>query len=194
MSGHLLGDRLLDEWAHTTTTWLFPGLPRKKIRSNDYTKICVRQIKKKLRPSSNAELHMSPTNIDKSTPVDSDIELNWPFLLKFQQDHSIFSAFLGKVGNKLCSGIDTWKVRRLNQSRPNAEIQTSNANLKYENLTSSFGRLRQTFAPRGVPHVQHDFFSSFNQSNHCFRALSLPLPVLKHPRRRRQQNVTNLHI
>ena len=44
------------------------------------------------------------------------------------------------------------------QSRPNAEIQTSNANLKDENLMSSFGRLRQTFAPKGVPHVQHDFF------------------------------------
>ena len=39
-------------------------------------------------------------------------------------------------------------------------------NLKYENFTSSFGRLRQTFAPKSVPHVQHDYFSSFNQSNH----------------------------
>ena len=65
---------------------------------------------------------MSPTKIDKSTPVDSDVELNWPFLLKFQQDHSILSAFLGKVGNKLCSGIDTWKVRRLNQSRSKAVL------------------------------------------------------------------------
>ena len=27
-----------------------------------------------------------------------------------------------------------------------------------------------------VPHVQHDYFSSFNQSDHCFLALSLPLP------------------
>ena len=27
-----------------------------------------------------------------------------------------------------------------------------------------------------VPRVQHDYFSSFNQSNHCFLALSLPLP------------------
>ena len=65
---------------------------------------------------------MSPTKTDKSTPVDSDVELNWPFLLKFQQDHSILSAFLGKVGNKLCSGIDTWKVRRLNQSRSKAVL------------------------------------------------------------------------
>ena len=38
--------------------------------------------------------------------------------------------------------------------------------LKYENFTSSFGRLRQNIAPKSVPHVQHDYFSSFNQSNH----------------------------
>ena len=28
------------------------------------------------------------------------------------------------------------------------------------------------FAPKGVPHVQHDYFSSFNQSNQWFVALS----------------------
>ena len=39
-------------------------------------------------------------------------------------------------------------------------------NLKYENFTSSFGRLRQNIAPKSVPHVQHDYFSSSNQSNH----------------------------
>ena len=39
-------------------------------------------------------------------------------------------------------------------------------NLKYENFPSSFGRLRQNIAPKSVPHVQHDNFSSFNQSNH----------------------------
>ena len=39
-------------------------------------------------------------------------------------------------------------------------------NLKYENFTSSFGRLRQKIAPKSVPHVQHDYFYSFNQSNH----------------------------
>ena len=44
-------------------------------------------------------------------------------------------------------------------------------NLKYENFTSSFGRLRQNIAAKSVPHVQHDCFSSFNQSN-----LSLTLP------------------
>ena len=49
-------------------------------------------------------------------------------------------------------------------------------NLKYENFTSSFGRLRQNVAPKSVLHVQHDYFSSFNQSNHWFVALSLTLP------------------
>jgi len=49
-------------------------------------------------------------------------------------------------------------------------------NLKCENFTSSFGRLHQNIAPKSVPHVQHDYFSSFNQSNHWFVALSLTLP------------------
>ena len=52
-------------------------------------------------------------------------------------------------------------------------------NLKYENFTSSFGRLRQNIAPKSVPHVQHDYFSSLNQSNHWFVALSLTLPSSK---------------
>ena len=51
--------------------------------------------------------------------------------------------------------------------------------LKYENLTSSFGRLRQKVAPKSVPHVQYDYFPLFNQPNHRFVALSLPLPFLK---------------
>ena len=39
-------------------------------------------------------------------------------------------------------------------------------NLKHENFTSSFGRLRQKIIPESVPQVQHDYFSSFNQLNH----------------------------
>ena len=46
-------------------------------------------------------------------------------------------------------------------------VRTSNTN-----FTSSFGRLRQNIARKSVPHVQHDYFSSFNQSNHLFVALS----------------------
>ena len=48
-------------------------------------------------------------------------------------------------------------------------------NLKYENFTSSLGRLRQNNATKSVPHVQHDYFSSLNQSNHWFVALSFTL-------------------
>ena len=56
-------------------------------------------------------------------------------------------------------------------------------NLKFENFTLSFGRLRQRIELKCVPHVQHDYFPSFNQSDHCFLALSLPLPssLLKLP-------------
>ena len=49
-------------------------------------------------------------------------------------------------------------------------------NFKFENFTLSFGRLRQRILLKYVPHVQHDYFSSFNQSDHCFLASSLPLP------------------
>ena len=47
----------------------------------------------------------------------------------------------------------------------------------------SFGRLRQRILLKCMSHVQHDYFSSFNQSDHCFLALSLPLPssLLKLP-------------
>ena len=48
-------------------------------------------------------------------------------------------------------------------------------NVKCENFTSSFGRLRQNIVSKSVPHVQHDYFSSSNQSNHWFVALTLPL-------------------
>ena len=46
-----------------------------------------------------------------------------------------------------------------------------------------FRRLRQTVLLKYLPHVQHDYFSSFNQSDHRFLALSLPLPscLLKVP-------------
>ena len=37
-------------------------------------------------------------------------------------------------------------------------------NFKYK-FFSSFGRLSPKNAPKSVPHVQHDYFSSFNQSN-----------------------------
>jgi len=40
-------------------------------------------------------------------------------------------------------------------------------NLKYENfMLSRLADYVKKFNPKTVPHVQHDYFSSFNQSNH----------------------------
>ena len=49
-------------------------------------------------------------------------------------------------------------------------------NLKFGNFILSFGRLRQRIQLKCVPHMQHDYSSSFNQSYHCFLASSLRLP------------------
>ena len=40
------------------------------------------------------------------------------------------------------------------------------------------------FVLKCVPHVQHDCFSSFNQSHRCFLALPLPTSLLKLPNTR----------
>ena len=58
------------------------------------------------------------------------------------------------------------------------------SNIKFGNFTSSFGRLRQRILLKCVPHVQHDYFSLFNQSDHCFVVLPLPLSssLLKVPK------------
>ena len=94
-------------------------------------------------------------------------------------------------------GTNCFHVKAKNQ-RFTAARSRCRQNLKYENFTSSFGRLRQNIAPKSVPHVQHDYFSSFNQSNHRFVAFSLTLPSqireLKEPRHDGNKNPTNLHI
>ena len=69
-----------------------------------------------------------------------------------------------------CKGKE-WKSERFTAASSHCR-----QNLKYENFSSSFGRLRQNIAPKSVPHVLHDYFSSFNESNHWFVALSLTLP------------------
>ena len=62
-------------------------------------------------------------------------------------------------------GTNGFHVKAKNE-RFTAASSRCRQNLKYENFPSSFGRLRQNTAPKSVPHVQHDYFSSFNQSNH----------------------------
>ena len=75
-----------------------------------------------------------------------------------------------------------FRLLRMNGLHLNSENERFTAasspchqNLKYGNFTSSFGRLRQNIAPKSVPHVQHDYFSSFDQTNQSFVPLSLPL-------------------
>ena len=73
-------------------------------------------------------------------------------------------------------GTNGFHVKAKNE-RFTATSSRCRQNLKYENFTLSFGRLRQNSAPKSVPHVQHDYFSSFNQSNHWFVALLLTFPI-----------------
>ena len=71
----------------------------------------------------------------------------------------------------------------LENERFNVVCWRCRENLKFGNFTLSFGRLRQRIVLKCILHVQHDCFSSFNQSDHCFLASSLPLPwsLLKLP-------------
>ena len=59
-------------------------------------------------------------------------------------------------------GTSSFHVKTKNE-RFTAACLRCRQNFKYENFSSSFARLRQNIAPKSV---QHDYFSSFNQSNH----------------------------
>ena len=83
---------------------------------------------------------------------------------------------LYKIGGVLFPLLATNGFRvKAKKERFTAASSRCRQNLKYENFPSSFGRLRQNIAPKSVLHVQHNYFSSFNQSNHWFVALSLTL-------------------
>ena len=47
-----------------------------------------------------------------------------------------------------------------------ALLMMSSEHQNFEIFISSFDRLRQKIVPKSVPHVQHDHFYSFNQSNY----------------------------
>ena len=71
-----------------------------------------------------------------------------------QGDHFFLVLYVGE-GLELC---------------PNHGIRC-HKNLKFGNFRLWFGRLRQRIVSKCVPHVQRNYFSSFNQSDHCFLAL-----------------------
>ena len=85
---------------------------------------------------------------------------------------------IGEVNSRLL-GTNGFHIK-VKSERFSATSSRCRQNLKHENFTSSFGRLRQNIAAKSVPYVQHDCFSSFNQSNHLFVALSLTLPSSNH--------------
>ena len=81
-------------------------------------------------------------------------------------DYSMFITLdkIGGVHFRLL-GTNGFHVKAKDE-RFNAASSRCRQNLKYENFTGPFGRPRQNMVPKSVPHVQHDYFSSFNQSNH----------------------------
>jgi len=80
----------------------------------------------------------------------------------------------GKIGGVhfRLLGTNGFHVKEKNEKFTAARFRCRQ-NLRYENFTLSFSRLRQNIALKSVP---HDYFPSFNQSNHWFVALSLTLP------------------
>ena len=105
-----------------------------------------------------------------------DLKIELCVKLEVFCDHSILVTLykIGEVHFRLL-GTNGFHVKAKSERFTSASW-CCRRNLKYENFTSSFGRLRQNIAPNIVPHVQHDYFSSFNQSNHRVVALLLTLP------------------
>ena len=97
---------------------------------------------------------------------------------------------LYKIGELHCRllGTNGFHAKAENE-RFTAVGSRCSQNFKYRNFTTSFARLGQKFAAESVLHVQHDYFSSFSQSNHWFVVLSWSLPTsfLKLPIGRRRQ-------
>ena len=92
------------------------------------------------------------------------LKLNFTLNLVFC-DYSVFITLykIGEVHFRLL-GTNGFHVKAKSE-RFIAASSRCRHKIKYENFTSSFGRLRQNIAPKSVPHVQHDYFSSFKQSN-----------------------------
>ena len=104
------------------------------------------------------------------------LKLNFAFALVFCDYFMLITLYkIGELHFRLL-GTNGFHVKAKNE-RFTAATSRCCQNHKYENFTSSFGRLRQNIAPKSVPHVQHAiFFPSFNQWNHWFLASSLTLP------------------
>ena len=96
-----------------------------------------------------------------------DVPLKFQFALSYVfSDYSMLVTLykIGGVHFRLL-GTNGFHVKGKSERFTAASFRCRQ-NLKYENFTSSFGRLRQNIAPKSVPHVQHNYFFSFNQLSH----------------------------
>ena len=71
------------------------------------------------------------------------------------------NCFYAKVKNERFTAAGS----RCCQNLKLGSLRNDHGKCKYENLTSSFGRLHAKLATKRVPHVHIDSFSLFNQSN-----------------------------
>ena len=80
----------------------------------------------------------------------------------FQVSHVVDK--IGKMHFRLL-GMNGFHVKA-KKERFTAAGSRCHRKFKNATLASSFGGLRQKIAPKSVPHVQHDYFSTLNQSNY----------------------------
>ena len=81
-----------------------------------------------------------------------------------------------RVDIELCVKLSLLRLFHVGHVAQNRRSSALSLALHGCHFTLSFGRLRQNIAPKSVPHVRHDYFSSFSQSNHWFVVLLLTLP------------------
>ena len=82
---------------------------------------------------------------------------------------SMTSYKIGEVHFRLL-GENGFHVKAKN-GRFTAAALCSRHNLKHENFTLLFGRLRQKIAAKSVPHMQHDYFFLI----HLIQPIKLPI-------------------
>ena len=92
-----------------------------------------------------------------------------------QNKRTVLKSLLGTNGFHVKTKDETSTSRARVVVRT-SKMKISHCCLRWKTITSRLRlRLRQKIALKSVPHAQHDYFSSFNQSYHWFVALSLPL-------------------
>jgi len=103
-------------------------------------------------------------------------KIQWTFALIFSKNYQCFEKLyqtLERVFHLISGHFEVgWK----NSAAPRFFGPLLSVWMSDEALFLVFDILRQSIAPKSVPQVKHDYFSTFNQSNHWFVVFSLPLP------------------